>query len=154
MKESKAAKRLYIRVNKMISKMDRIVNQLQQDGSNLKAEIKDATDVPESKQYVVDCAVLTITIRRRIWIILCLINCIFSFRSQLIQTEELIDAIQRFQNVSDPARLERIADVVENLDADRDGQVDIDDVLKVGYQTLLIWIRQMTLIWITNFLFQ
>jgi hypothetical protein len=56
---------------------------------------------------------------------------IFWCRSQLIQTEELIDAIQRFQKVSDPARLERIADVVENLDADRDGQVEIDDVLKV-----------------------
>lgn len=58
----------------------------------------------------------------------------FNFiRSQLIATEELIDAIRRFQKVSDPARLERIADVIENLDKDRDGQVHVEDVLKASY---------------------
>jgi LETM1 and EF-hand domain-containing protein 1 len=51
-KESKAAKRLFKRVNKMISKMDTIVNKLQDDGSALKAQIEGADVVPEAKQYV------------------------------------------------------------------------------------------------------
>jgi LETM1 and EF-hand domain-containing protein 1 len=99
-RESKAARRLYKRVNKMIEKMDSVVSELQQEESSLKAQLQEE-GVGESK------------------------------KSQLIATEKLIEAIQKFRTVSDPARLERIADVVGNLDADRDGHVELDDVMKV-----------------------
>ncbi|KAF8777462.1 Mitochondrial proton/calcium exchanger like protein [Argiope bruennichi] len=52
-------------------------------------------------------------------------------RDDIIGINELVLAIRRIQKVSDDTRLQRIADVLEKMDVDHDGAVEIDHVLKV-----------------------
>ncbi|CAG7830387.1 unnamed protein product [Allacma fusca] len=102
--ESKAAKRLYKRVNSLIGNLEQVVDKLQKEGHELKAEIKEG----EAREEVQDLQ-----------------------KTKLISIQELIEAIQSIQSVSDPAKIERITDVLENMDYDRDGRLEVDAVLKV-----------------------
>jgi LETM1 and EF-hand domain-containing protein 1 len=101
--ETKAAKRLYKRVNSLIGNLEQVVNKLQKEGTELKVEIegKAKEEVPEVQQ------------------------------SKLVSIQELIEAIQSIQSVSDPAKMERIVDVLETMDDDADGRLEVDAVLKV-----------------------
>jgi len=102
-KVSKGANRLFKKVNKMISKMDAVLLELEQSEKKVKQRIeslgpneKDVKDVEE-----------------------------------LVKIDELIAAIKQIQNIPDEYRLKRIAEILGKIDDDRDGAIKIEDVLKV-----------------------
>lgn len=103
-RESKAALRLSSKVDKMISKMDNLLEELNKEKDSLQQQIDDK--VKEG------------------------VN-IGKERDDIIGINELVLAIRRIQKVSDDTRLQRIADVLEKMDVDHDGAVEIDHVLKV-----------------------
>ncbi|XP_055945800.1 mitochondrial proton/calcium exchanger protein-like isoform X2 [Argiope bruennichi] len=103
-RESKAALRLSKRVDKMISNMDRLLDGLNKERDTLQQQID--SKVKEG-----------VSIGKE--------------RDDIIGINELVLAIRRIQKVSDDTRLQRIADVLEKMDVDHDGAVEIDHVLKV-----------------------
>ncbi|XP_071448832.1 mitochondrial proton/calcium exchanger protein [Hetaerina americana] len=98
-KESLAAKRLSKKVNRLISKMDFLVKDLQKEEEQIKLDL-DKYGTVEKKQ-------------------------------ELVSIEEFIDTIRRIQKVPDTSRLERIAQVLEEIDVDHDGAIRVEDVRKV-----------------------
>ncbi|XP_043256935.1 mitochondrial proton/calcium exchanger protein [Colletes gigas] len=102
-KESKGAKRLFNKVNKMIHKMDTVLEQLESEKQVKQKEGN--TAVKESVS--IEAA------------------------EELIKIDELITAIKRIQSVPDDHRLQRIAEILAKIDDDRDGSIKIEDVLKV-----------------------
>lgn len=103
-RESKASLRLSNKVNKMISKMDKLLEDLTQERKALQQQLDD-------KLKEGDTAVKE--------------------RDDIISINELVLAIRRIQKVSDDTRLQRIADVLDKMDLDHDGAVEVDHVLKV-----------------------
>lgn len=53
---------------------------------------------------------------------------LIDFRNNLVTVTELLESVQKLQNVSDSSKFELIAKV---LDEDHDGVLDKDDVIKV-----------------------
>jgi LETM1 and EF-hand domain-containing protein 1 len=104
-KVSKGAKRLFTKVNKMISKMDAVLLELEQSERRIKEEI-DA--LPSEKK-----SNLKVT-------------------AELVRIDELIAAIKQIQNVPDDHRLTRITEILGKIDDDRDGAIKIEDVLKAS----------------------
>lgn len=51
---------------------------------------------------------------------------------ELLRVDELILAIRKMQKVPDSSRLETIIKVLGKIDADKDGVVKVDDLLKVS----------------------
>lgn len=103
--ESKAAKRLEDRITKMIKKLDSMENQLK--GSK---QDEDETD-------------------KEMNINLEMIDEISKKKRNLIGINELMNGIKRLQKLPDGSG-SRLKDIVEVLDADHDGKVDINSALK------------------------
>ncbi|GBN53384.1 Mitochondrial proton/calcium exchanger protein [Araneus ventricosus] len=103
-RESKAALRLSKRVDKMISSMDNLLDGLNKERDTLQQQIDSKVKKGVS---------------------------IGKERDDIIGINELVLAIRRIQKVSDDTRLQRIADVLEKMDVDHDGAVEVDHVLKV-----------------------
>lgn len=104
LKESKAAKRLFKRVNKMINNMDKVIEDLSKKEQALKQEqTKEAIPEVDSKQQC----------------------------EELVKIDELINTLRKIQQVPDAAKLKRIAEVLDKMDADHDGSVKVEAVLKV-----------------------
>ncbi|KAI5706508.1 hypothetical protein M8J75_008806 [Diaphorina citri] len=101
LKESKAAKRLFKRVNKMINNMDKVIEDL---GKKEKA-IKEDIAKPE-----LDSAEQS---------------------AELVKIDELINTLRKIQQVPDTSKLQRIAEVLDKMDADHDGAIRVEAVLKV-----------------------
>lgn len=102
-KVSKGAKRLFTKVNKMIRKMDAVLEQLESEKQvKQKAGATDTEESPCSKSA-----------------------------EELVKIDELISAIKRIQSVPDDHRLQRIVEILAKIDDDRDGAIKIEDVLKV-----------------------
>lgn len=99
LKETKAAGRLYNRVNKMISKLDCVVQQLESKEKKLKMEIE---HTPETDK-----------------------------QEEMIQIDELLCAIRKLQKVPNDSVLKQIEVILSKMDADHDGSIKVDDVLKV-----------------------
>ncbi|XP_076244515.1 leucine zipper and EF-hand containing transmembrane protein 1 [Calliopsis andreniformis] len=100
-KVSKGAKRLFNKVNKMIRKMDAVLEQLESEKQEKQKAEK--AEIDESSKSA----------------------------EELVKIDELITAIKRIQNVPDEHRLQRIAEILGKIDDDRDGAIKIEDVLKV-----------------------
>lgn len=51
----------------------------------------------------------------------------------MVATEELMGAVRKLtdMDVKDPSKLERIATVLAKLDDDRDGKIEVDDLVRV-----------------------
>lgn len=103
-KVSKGANRLFKKVNKMISKMDAVLLELEQSEKKVKQRIESLG--PNEKQD--DKAV-----------------------EELVKIDELVAAIKQIQSVPDEHRLKRIAEILGKIDDDQDGAIKIEDVLKV-----------------------
>ncbi|XP_011496159.1 PREDICTED: LETM1 and EF-hand domain-containing protein anon-60Da, mitochondrial [Ceratosolen solmsi marchali] len=103
-KVSKGAKRLFTKVNKMISKMDAVLLELEQSEKRIKEEIN---ALPSEKKSDLEVT------------------------AELVRIDELIAAIKQIQNVPDNHRLTRITEILGKIDDDRDGAIKIEDVLKV-----------------------
>lgn len=103
-KVSKGAKRLFNKVNKMISKMDAVLSELEQSEKEVKQRMESLG--PDEKRDDKDV-------------------------EELVKIDELVAAIKQIQNVPDEYRLKRIAEILEKIDDDQDGAIKIEDVLKV-----------------------
>lgn len=64
----------------------------------------------------------------------------YTFRENLVSIDELIAVMRQIQNIPEP-KLQRIA---EALDDNKDGKIDIDDVIKVGVGRLWAAARRLT----------
>lgn len=105
-KISKGANRLFKKVNKMISKMDAVLLELEQSEKKVKQRIE---SLPDEKRDVKDV-------------------------EELVKIDELVAAIKQIQSVPDEHRLKRIAEILGKIDDDHDGAIKIEDVLKVYKQ--------------------
>ncbi|KAG0416334.1 hypothetical protein HPB47_006550 [Ixodes persulcatus] len=100
--ESKAATRLYNRVNRIIGNMDHLIDKLNEERKSMQIEI-DSTEGSASEVT----------------------------KDNLIEINDLVLAIRRIQKSSNDTRLEMITEILDTLDIDNDGAVKIDHVLKV-----------------------
>ncbi|XP_011633164.1 mitochondrial proton/calcium exchanger protein [Pogonomyrmex barbatus] len=102
-KVSKGANRLFKKVNKMISKMDAVLLELEQSEKKVKQRIESSALEKQDTKDV----------------------------EELVKIDELIAAIKQIQSVPDQHRLKRIAEILGKIDDDHDGAIKIEDVLKV-----------------------
>lgn len=107
-KESRAAKMLFKKVNSMINKMDNVLADLEQQEKQLKEQV---TAAEESKPDV-DAPI-------------CIVN------EELVRIDELMSAIRKIQQIPDDSRLDQISKILGKIDDDQDGQIKVEDVLKV-----------------------
>ncbi|XP_018347871.1 PREDICTED: LETM1 domain-containing protein LETM2, mitochondrial isoform X2 [Trachymyrmex septentrionalis] len=103
-KISKGANRLFKKVNKMISKMDAVLLELEQSEKKVKQRLESLG--PDEKKDTKDV-------------------------EELVKIDELVATIKQIQNVPDEHRLKRIAEILGKIDDDQDGAIKIEDVLKV-----------------------
>ncbi|XP_076002739.1 mitochondrial proton/calcium exchanger protein isoform X2 [Genypterus blacodes] len=101
LEESKASRRLSKRVNGMIGRMDKIILELEKDKVILDGKMDSGTAPP--------------------------VGLFYTFRENLISIDDLINVMRQIQNIPEH-KLQRIA---EALDDNKDGKVDIDEVIKV-----------------------
>ncbi|XP_013867270.1 mitochondrial proton/calcium exchanger protein [Austrofundulus limnaeus] len=101
LEESKASKRLSKRVTRMISRIDKIILELEKDKVVLDGQVDSGATPPVSSFR--------------------------TFRENLVGMDELIGIMRQIQNIPED-KLQRIA---ETLDENKDGKIDIDDVIKV-----------------------
>ncbi|XP_045579776.1 mitochondrial proton/calcium exchanger protein isoform X2 [Salmo salar] len=99
--ESKASQRLSKRVNRMIGRIGKIITELEQDKVVLDGQMDRPSTPP--------------------------IGLLFTFRENLISINELITVMRQIQNIPEH-KLQSIADA---LDDNKDGKIDIDDVIKL-----------------------
>ncbi|XP_076372048.1 mitochondrial proton/calcium exchanger protein-like isoform X1 [Tachypleus tridentatus] len=120
LQESKAAKHLYNKVNKMVMKMTAVLTELDKEKKVLQEQIETLAKKGEDIELKSD---------------------------NVISISELISAIQRIQKISDDTRLQRITDVLDQMDVDHDGAVEVDHVLKViellGKEDVKVSAKQM-----------
>lgn len=109
-KVSKGANRLFKKVNKMISKMDAVLLELEQSEKKVKQRIESLG--PDAKKDAKDV-------------------------EELVKIDELVAAIKQIQSVPDEHRLKRIAEILGKIDDDHDGAIKIEDVLKVYTRCML-----------------
>lgn len=57
----------------------------------------------------------------------------FSCRQNLISINELLLACKKLQKVTDEVKVQRILDVLNALDEDHDGTIDINLAMEVNY---------------------
>lgn len=110
--ESKASQRLSKRVNRMIGRIDKIIGELEKDKVILDGQIDGGTSPPVGlfiTKYT-DAASL-----------------FYAFRENLISIDELIGVMRQIQNIPE----HKLQSIAEALDDNKDGKVDIDDVIKV-----------------------
>ncbi|XP_050099926.1 mitochondrial proton/calcium exchanger protein isoform X1 [Anopheles aquasalis] len=105
-KESRAAKLLFKKVNSMINKMDTVLTDLERKEKQLKeqvhaAETSETAEVPPAAG------------------------------EELVRIDELMSAIKKIKNVTDDSRLDQISKILGKIDDDQDGQIKVEDVLKV-----------------------
>ncbi|CAD6204013.1 GSCOCG00009834001-RA-CDS, partial [Cotesia congregata] len=105
LKVSKGASRLYKKVNKMISKMDKVLEELEVEEKQVKEKIEGLKH--EEKKVEGDVV------------------------EELVRIDELIAAIKKIQSVPDDEKLNRMQEILGEIDVDRDGAIKIEDVLKV-----------------------
>ncbi|XP_065692222.1 mitochondrial proton/calcium exchanger protein isoform X2 [Patagioenas fasciata] len=99
--ESKASKRLTKRVNRMIGQIDKIINELETSQKTVDVKLDSGESLPAG---------------------LC-----FLFRENLISIAELINAMKQIQKIPE----EKLIRIAEALDENKDGKIDIDNVVKV-----------------------
>lgn len=99
--ESKASKRLSKRVNRMIGRIDKIILELEKDKVILDGQMDSGTTPP--------------------------VGLFYTYRENLISIDELISVMRQIQNIPE----HKLQSIAEALDDNKDGKIDIDDVIKV-----------------------
>lgn len=98
--ETKAAKRLFRSVNKMIDRLDNVLVDLEKKERQLKKDLEiEATDKK---------------------------------KEELLQIDDIISAINKIKDVPDQSKIDQITNLLRKMDADRDGSLKVDDVLRVS----------------------
>ncbi|XP_030554075.1 mitochondrial proton/calcium exchanger protein [Drosophila novamexicana] len=101
-RESRAAKLLYNRVNKMISQLDTVLNDLEHRQQQIKQV--DTTD-----QVVAGAP----------------------NPCQMVHIDELVSTIRRMKEASDEERFKVVEDLLVKLDVDKDGAISVNEITKV-----------------------
>ncbi|SPP73356.1 mitochondrial proton/calcium exchanger protein [Drosophila guanche] len=101
-RESRAAKLLYNRVNKMISQLDGVLNDLE----HRQLQIKQAN--------AIDCAEVEAS----------------PDRQPTVHIDELVATIKRMREASDGERFKVVEDLLVKLDADQDGAISVNEITK------------------------
>ncbi|XP_075169588.1 leucine zipper and EF-hand containing transmembrane protein 1 [Haematobia irritans] len=106
--ESRAAKMLFKKVNSMIGQLDKVLDDLEkkQKATTIPTDIS-----PEEQRRIEQEA------RSR--------------EQDIVQIEDLVQTIKKLKQTSDESRLKQIENVLSKLDADKDGAISVDEVLKV-----------------------
>ncbi|XP_025060221.1 mitochondrial proton/calcium exchanger protein isoform X4 [Alligator sinensis] len=99
--ESKASKRLTVKVNRMIGQMDKIISELEKDKKTVDGQLNGGATPP--------------------------VGLCFPFRENLISISELINVMRQIQKIPE----NKLNTIVMALDENKDGKIDIDDVAKV-----------------------
>lgn len=60
-------------------------------------------------------------------------------KEELVQIDELMTAIKKIRNVPNDSKMNQIQDILGQLDDDFDGQLKVDDVLKVNNGFVALW---------------
>lgn len=103
--ETKAATRIYNKVNRMIGNMDHLIDKLNKERMSMQHELEATRDSHSEKME--------------------------KTKDNLIEINDLLLAIRRIQKSSNETRLEMITELLDTLDIDHDGAVKIDHVMKV-----------------------
>lgn len=109
--ESKAAKVLRKRLDKMVSKMDTVMNDLEAK----KEKIVEKIEYLKSKKEEVEAETGSIKVHA----------------DNLVNINELLTNIKKLQKVEDKDKIKRIIDVLDSMDVDHDGAVEVEHVVKV-----------------------
>ncbi|KAM9708647.1 mitochondrial proton/calcium exchanger protein isoform 1-T1 [Menidia menidia] len=110
--ESKASQRLSKRVTRMIGRIDKIILELEKDKVILDGQVDSGATPPVGLFFTKYNDATSL---------------FYTFRENLISIDELISVMRQIQSIPED-KLQRIA---EALDDNKDGKVDIDDVIKV-----------------------
>ncbi|XP_045614434.2 mitochondrial proton/calcium exchanger protein isoform X2 [Procambarus clarkii] len=100
LRESKAAKRLFVSVNKMISKIEPVLENLRKE--------------KDYRQKIVDAGEAKV-----------------QDKAELVSLEELTKHLSYIYHAPDTSKVSMISDVLAKMDFDKDGAVEVDDVLHV-----------------------
>ena len=103
--ESSAARSLRKRVDKMISKMDTVMEELESKKEKIQEKLQ---VLPTDQEAAVQ-----------------------SEKENLVTINEILSGIRKIQAVEDDAKLKTIIDVLDSMDVDHDGKVDVEHVVNV-----------------------
>lgn len=101
---SKGAKRLGKRVDKMIGKMEHLVKDLESKRESL----QHGMDIMEEKGEKLE-----------------------AIKEEFVNVEEILDAAKKITTVDDKTNLKKIMKVLEVMDMDHDGKIEVDQIVKV-----------------------
>lgn len=110
LRESTAAKVLLKRLDKMINSMDIAINSLEEKKQVIRDKIEALPTGPEDVQ---DDA-------KRV-----------AEADNLVAINELLDGMRKLKSLNNEDKLKTIMDVLDSMDIDHDGKVDLDHVVKV-----------------------
>lgn len=100
-KETRAAKILFKKVNNMVTHMDNILSNLEKEEKKLRLHPEESEELHAKK------------------------------KEQLVHIDELVVAIKKLQKEGDESRLQALEKILSKIDADQDGKIKVDDVLRV-----------------------
>ncbi|XP_073998607.1 leucine zipper and EF-hand containing transmembrane protein 1 isoform X2 [Rhodnius prolixus] len=132
-KETKAAQRLFKKVNNMISKIDTVLHEVEKKEAGIvedkKLEDESGAKAPISGEKTAEPAAASKT------------------GDEKLRIDDLISTIRKLHSKEDTSRLERIKEILSKMDADRDGSVRVDVVLKmldlVGHENVKLSKKQV-----------
>lgn len=101
----KGAQRLGKRVDKMISKMDMLVNDLESKKESLQHEV----DILKKKGEEAT-----------------------AIKEEFVNIEEILEAARKIATTDDKTKLKKIMKVLEMMDMDHDGKIEVDHIVKVS----------------------
>ncbi|XP_054741120.1 mitochondrial proton/calcium exchanger protein [Anastrepha obliqua] len=104
--ESRAAKLLFKKVNSMIGHLDKVLLDLEKKREGQQKHAKEVEQTPLQNQDPTQ-------------------------DEDIVRVAELMDTIKKLQKTSDETRLKQIEKVLSKIDADKDGMITVDEVLKV-----------------------
>ncbi|XP_046811796.1 mitochondrial proton/calcium exchanger protein, partial [Lucilia cuprina] len=108
--ESRAAKMLFKKVNSMIGQLDKVLTDLEEKQNKVKAQDLIGEELTKEQEEA----------KRR--------------QQDIVQIDELVQTIKKLKQTSDESRLKQIENVLSKLDADKDGAISVDEVLKVSFE--------------------
>ncbi|XP_075963538.1 mitochondrial proton/calcium exchanger protein isoform X3 [Anarhichas minor] len=112
LEESKASQRLSKRVNRMIGRIGKIIGELEKDKIILDGQVDSGATPPIGLFFTKHNDARSL---------------FYAFRENLISIGELIDIMRQIQNIPE----HKLQSIAEALDDNKDGKIDIDDVIKV-----------------------
>ncbi len=104
LQESKGAKRLFAKVNRMLGNVDSLADTLQEKERAMAEHLIKVDHSEEEKEKV---------------------------EENLVTIHELISAVSKLQKTPDSSKIEQIAAVLNRMDVDEDGTISLDMVTKV-----------------------